>query len=119
MATLKELIKKDPAIKSITSAFDPKEMKKRAVEGAFSGEGILSAYIRGQLGVKGKKGATAEKTSSGVASPEFTSNLKSIADSAMSLPVIARYMKVLALNMIKLAVANKGGKKGRQSGCPI
>lgn len=115
MATLKELIKKDPAIKSITSAFDPKEMKKRAVEGAFSGEGILSAYIRGQLGVKGKKGATAEKTSSGVASPEFTSNLKSIADSAMSLPVIARYMKVLALNMIKLAVANKGGKKGRQS----
>jgi len=115
MATLKELIKKDPAIKSITSAFDPKEMKKRAVEGAFSGEGILSAYIRGQLGVKGKKGATAEKTSSGVASPEFTSNLKSIADSAMSLPVIARYMKVLALNMIKLAVAGKGGKKGRQS----
>jgi hypothetical protein len=115
MATLKELIKKDPTIKSLTTAFDPKEMKKKAVEGAFSGEGILSAYIRGQLGVKGKKGATAEKTSSGVASPEFTSNLKSIADSAMSLPVIARYMKVLALNMIKLAVAGKGGKKGRQS----
>jgi hypothetical protein len=115
MATLKELIKKDPTIKSLTTAFDPKEMKKKAVEGAFSGEGILSAYIRGQLGVKDKKGATAEKTSSGVASPEFTSNLKSIADSAMSLPMIAKNMKVLALNMIKLAVAGKGGKKGRQS----
>jgi hypothetical protein len=115
MATLKELIKKNPTIKSLTTAFDPKEMKKKAVEGAFSGEGILSAYIRGQLGVKDKKGATAEKTSSGVASPEFTSNLKSIADSAMSLPMIAKNMKVLALNMIKLAVAGKGGKKGRQS----
>jgi uncharacterized membrane protein YgcG len=97
--------------KDVTRAYG----KERVVRTMVSGDDILSAYIRGKLGVKKKP--EKEKTPSKIGGVEgeggFSSEgaafLKIIAKNSMSLPGMARDMNVLRQNVVKL-VKLKGGK---------
>ena len=89
--------------------------KERVVRTMVGGDDILSAYIRGKLGVKKKPGKEKEPSKIGGAEGEggFSSEgatfLKIIAKNSMSLPGMARDMNVLRQNVVKL-VKLKGGK---------
>ena len=89
--------------------------KERIVRTMVGGDDILSAYIRGKLGVKKKPGKEKEPSKIGGAEGEggFSSEgatfLKIIAKNSMSLPGMARDMNVLRQNVVKL-VKLKGGK---------
>lgn len=97
--------------KDVTGAFG----KERVIRTMVGGDDILSAYIRGKLGVKKKPGKEKEPTKIGGAEGEggFSSEgatfLKIIAKNSMSLPGMARDMNVLRQNVVKL-VKLKGGK---------
>ena len=89
--------------------------KERVVRTMVGGEDILSAYIRGKLGVKSKP----EKEKPGATkvglgedsgfSSEGVTFIKIIAKNSMALPGMARDMNVLRQNVVKL-VKLKGGK---------
>ena len=89
--------------------------KERVVRTMVGGEDILSAYIRGKLGVKGKPGKEkpgATKVGAeegGGFSSEGVTFIKIIAKNSMALPGMARDMNVLRQNVVKL-VKLKGGK---------
>lgn len=89
--------------------------KERIVRSAFGGEDILSAYIRGKLGVKKKEEKEKAPTKIGVGEPgggissDGMAFLKIIAKNSMSLPGMARDMNVMRQNIVKL-VKLKGGK---------
>jgi len=97
--------------KDISGAFG----KERVVRTMVGGDDILSAYIRGKLGVKGKPGKEkpgATKVGAeegGGFSSEGITFIKIIAKNSMALPGMARDMNVLRQNMVKL-VKLKGGK---------
>ena len=97
--------------KDVTGAFG----KERVIRTMVGGDDILSAYIRGKIGVKKKPGKEKEPTKIGGAEGEggFSSEgatfLKIIAKNSMSLPGMARDMNVLRQNVVKL-VKLKGGK---------
>jgi len=89
--------------------------KERVVRTMVGGDDILSAYIRGKLGVKGKPGKEKPGVTkvgaeeSGGFSSEGVTFIKIIAKNSMALPGMARDMNVLRQNVVKL-VKLKGGK---------
>ena len=97
----------------IKKAFSAKSIKQKLVQGAFGGDNVLSAFVRGKL--KGKKlesnslsPTPAGGEGAGGAGGE-SSLLESIAKSSMVLPDMARDMHTMQLN-IKELVKVKGGK---------
>ena len=83
------------------------------VRGAFGGDDILSAFIRGKLGVKKKttKEKTPEKTDGQDLAEGSSSLLKIIAKNSMSLPGMARDMNVMRQNVQKLVKLKAGPQK--------
>lgn len=90
--------------------------KERIVRTMVGGDDILSAYIRGKMGVKKTPEKEKAPTKLGVGaegeggfSSEGAAFLKVIAKNSMALPGMARDMNVLRQNVVKL-VKLKGGK---------
>lgn len=113
--------------KGLEKKLDPKNIKKEFIKGAFGGDDILSAYMRGKFrdktkdkieGVENEKlnGAELEKEDG---FSELNTFLKIIAKSSMSLHLMARDMNVLRQNIVKLVKMeakdyNKGKNKKDQ-----
>ena len=101
------------AKEGIKKAFSAKSIKQKLVQGAFGGDNVLSAFIRGKI--KGKKleanslSPTPVSAESGSVEGGESSILASIAKSSMVLPDMARDMNTMQLN-IKELVKVKGGK---------
>ena len=101
------------AKEGIKKAFSAKSIKQKLVQGAFGGDNVLSAFIRGKI--KGKKleanslspTPVGAEGAGGVGAE--SSLLESIAKSSMVLPDMARDMNTMQLN-IKELVKVKGGK---------
>jgi len=101
------------AKEGIKKAFSAKSIKQKLVQGAFGGDNVLSAFIRGKI--KGKKleanslSPTPVGAESGSVEGGESSILASIAKSSMVLPDMARDMHTMQLN-VKELVKVKGGK---------
>jgi hypothetical protein len=92
--------------------------KESIAKKAFGGDDILSALIRGKMGIKKEKGGKSPSKgdgSGGGLGEDATSVLNIIAKNSMSLPGMARDMNVLRQNIVKL-VKLKGGKTSRFGG---
>ena len=107
------------AASSSMDDFKKQFSKKGLAEKAFGGDDILSALIRGKLGIKKEKGGKSpskdDGSSGGGLGEDATSVLTIIAKNSMSLPGMARDMNVLRQNIVKL-VKLKGGKTSRFGG---
>jgi len=107
------------AASSSMDDFKKQFSKKGLAEKAFGGDDILSALIRGKLGIKKEKGGKSpskdDGSSGGGLSEDATSVLSIIAKNSMSLPGMARDMNVMRQNIVKL-VKLKGGKTSRFGG---
>jgi len=97
------------AKKGLEKKLDPKNIKKQFIKGAFGGDDILSAYMRGKFRDKSKdnkEGNENSPSSAGSAESgsfsELNSFLKIIAKNALSLHLMARDMNVLRQNIVKL-----------------
>jgi hypothetical protein len=114
------------AKKGLEKKLDPKNIKKELVKGAFGGDDILSAYMRGKFRDKSedkkeedKNSPSAEGSTEGGSFTELNSFLKIIAKNSMSLHLMARDMNVLRQNIVKLVKLeakdyNKGKSKRDQ-----
>jgi hypothetical protein len=98
----------------IKKAFSAKSIKQKLVQGAFGGDNVLSAFVRGKL--KGKKLEANALSPTPVGGGEGAGGvgtegplLESIAKSSMVLPDMARDMHTMQLN-VKELVKVKGGK---------
>ena len=97
------------AKKGLEKKLDPKNIKKEFIKGAFGGDDILSAYLRGKFRDKSKdkkegekEGATPESSGDAGSFSELNTFLKIIAKNALSLHLMARDMNVLRQNIVKL-----------------
>ena len=99
------------AKEGIKKAFSGKSIKQKLVNGAFGGDDVLSAFVRGKLKGKKLEGNSLSPTPAGDESGAGgeSSLLGSIAKSSMVLPDMARDMHTMQLN-IKELVKVKGGK---------
>lgn len=106
------------AKEGLKQAFSAKSIKQKAIQGAFGGDDILSAYMRGKF--KGKKpesksdsSPTKENDSNdgGGLGQDSTNGLAIIAKNSMSLPGIARDMNVLRQNLQQLVKIKAGPQK--------
>ena len=114
------------AKKGLEKKLDPKNIKKEFIKGAFGGDDILSAYLRGKFRDKSKdkkdgekEGATPESSGDAGSFSELNTFLKIIAKNALSLHLMARDMNVLRQNIVKLVKMeakeyNKGKSKSAQ-----
>ena len=98
------------AKKGLEKKLDPKNIKKEFIKGAFGGDDILSAYLRGKFRDKSKdnkdgekEGATPESSGDAGSFSELNTFLKIIAKSSMSLHMMGRDVNILRQNIIKLA----------------
>lgn len=101
-------------ISDMMQTLTPENIKKRTLEKAFAGPGLVSAYARGKL--KQKYGTSPTKASTTDPSGETSqvsdsSYLKVIAKASMSLPGMARDMNVLRQNVQKLVKLKAGPQK--------
>ena len=107
------------AASSSMDDFKKQFSKEGLAKKAFGGDDILSALIRGKLGIKKEKGRKSpskeDSASGGGLGEDATSVLTIIAKNSMSLPGMARDMNVLRQNIVKL-VKLKGGKTSRFGG---
>jgi hypothetical protein len=111
------------AKKGLEKKLDPKNIKKEFIKGAFGGDDILSAYLRGKFRDKSKdkkeedeNSPSAEGSTEGASFTELNTFLKIIAKSSMSLHMMGRDVNILRQNIIKLATMesakfNKGKKE--------
>ena len=113
------------AKKGFEKKLDPKNIKKELIKGAFGGDDILSAYMRGRFRdkSKGKKDSGTSPSSEGAdgsgSFSELNTFLKIIAKNALSLHMMARDMNVFRQNIVKLVKMeakeyNKGKSKKDQ-----
>jgi hypothetical protein len=114
------------AKKGFEKKLDPKNIKKELIKGAFGGDDILSAYMRGRFRDKSKDKKVGDENSPSQAGSaesgsftELNSFLKIIAKNALSLHLMARDMNVLRQNIVKLVKMeakeyNKGKSKKDQ-----
>ena len=97
----------------IKKAFSAKSIKQKLVQGAFGGDNVLSAFVRGKLKGNKLEGNSLSPTPAGEESAGGAGGegpiLASIAKSSMVLPDMARDMHTMQLN-IKELVKVKGGK---------
>ena len=106
------------AASSSMDDFKKQFSKEGLAKKAFGGDDILSALIRGKMGIKKEKGGKSpskDGESGGGLGEDATSVLSIIAKNSMSLPGMARDMNVLRQNIVKL-VKLKGGKTSRFGG---
>jgi len=107
------------AASSSMDDFKKQFSKESIAKKAFGGDDILSALIRGKMGIKKEKGGKSpskeDSASGGGLGEDATSVLTIIAKNSMSLPGMARDMNVLRQNIVKL-VKLKGGKTSRFGG---
>jgi hypothetical protein len=106
------------AASSSMDDFKKQFSKESIAKKALGGDDILSALIRGKMGIKKEKSGkspTKEGESGGGLGEDATSVLNIIAKNSMSLPGMARDMNVLRQNIVKL-VKLKGGKTSRFGG---
>jgi hypothetical protein len=107
------------AASSSMDDFKKQFSKEGLAKKAFGGDDILSALIRGKMGIKKEKGGKSpskdDGSSGGGLGEDATSVLSIIAKNSMSLPGMARDMNVLRQNIVKL-VKLKGGKTSRFGG---
>ena len=106
------------AASSSMDDFKKQFSKESIAKKAFGGDDILSALIRGKMGIKKEKGGKSpskDGESGGGLGEDATSVLNVIAKNSMSLPGMARDMNVLRQNIVKL-VKLKGGKTSRFGG---
>ena len=106
------------AASSSMDDFKKQFSKESIAKKAFGGDDILSALIRGKMGIKKEKGGKSpskDGESGGGLGEDATSVLNIIAKNSMSLPGMARDMNVLRQNIVKL-VKLKGGKTSRFGG---
>lgn len=104
------------AASSSMDDFKKQFSKEGLAKKAFGGDDILSALIRGKMGIKKEKGGKSpSKDGGGGLGEDATSVLTIIAKNSMSLPGMARDMNVLRQNIVKL-VKLKGGKTSRFGG---
>ena len=107
------------AASSSMDDFKKQFSKESITKKALGGDDILSALIRGKLGIKKEKGGKSpskdDGSSGGGLGEDATSVLSIIAKNSMSLPGMARDMNVLRQNIVKL-VKLKGGKTSRFGG---
>jgi hypothetical protein len=97
------------AKKGLEKKLDPKNIKKEFIKGAFGGDDIFSAYMRGKFRDKSKDKKVGDENSPSQAGSaesgsftELNSFLKIIAKNALSLHLMARDMNVLRQNIVKL-----------------
>jgi hypothetical protein len=106
------------AASSSMDDFKKQFSKENIAKKAFGGDDILSALIRGKMGIKKEKGGKSpskDGESGGGIGEDATSVLTIIAKNSMSLPGMARDMNVMRQNIVKL-VKLKGGKTSRFGG---
>ena len=106
------------AASSSMDDFKKQFSKESIAKKAFGGDDILSALIRGKMGIKKEKGGKSpskDGESGGGLGEDATSVLTIIAKNSMSLPGMARDMNVLRQNIVKL-VKLKGGETSRFGG---
>ena len=106
------------AASSSMDDFKKQFSKESIAKKAFGGDDILSALIRGKMGIKKEKSGKSpskEGESGGGLGEDATSVLTIIAKYSMSLPGMARDMNVLRQNIVKL-VKLKGGETSRFGG---
>lgn len=107
------------AASSSMDDFKKQFSKESITKKALGGDDILSALIRGKLGIKKEKDEKSpskyDGSSGGGLGEDATSVLSIIAKNSMSLPGMARDMNVLRQNIVKL-VKLKGGKTSRFGG---
>lgn len=105
------------AASSSMEDFKKQFSKEGLAKKAFGGDDILSALIRGKMGIKKEKGgkSPSKEGVGGGLGEDATSVLSIIAKNSMSLPGMARDMNVLRQNIVKL-VKLKGGKTSRFGG---
>jgi hypothetical protein len=106
------------AASSSMDDFKKQFSKESIAKKAFGGDDILSALIRGKMGIKkekGEKSPSKDDGSGGGLGEDATNVLAIIAKNSMSLPGMARDMNVLRQNVVKL-VKLKGGKTSRFGG---
>jgi hypothetical protein len=106
------------AASSSMDDFKKQFSKESVAKKAFGGDDILSALIRGKMGIKKEKSGKSpskEGESGGGLGEDATSVLTIIAKNSMSLPGMARDMNVLRQNIVKL-VKLKGGETSRFGG---
>lgn len=106
------------AASSSMDDFKKQFSKESIAKKAFGGDDILSALIRGKIGIKKEKGGKSpskDGESGGGLGEDATSVLTIIAKNSMSLPGMARDMNVLRQNIVKL-VKLKGGETSRFGG---
>ena len=113
------------AKKGFEKKLDPKNIKKELIKGAFGGDDILSAYMRGRFRDKSKDkrdsgtSPSPEGAGGGGSFSELNTFLKIIAKNALSLHMMARDMNVFRQNIVKLVKMeakeyNKGKSKRDQ-----
>ena len=106
------------AASSSMDDFKKQFSKESITKKALGGDDILSALIRGKMGIKKEKGGKSpskDGESGGGLGEDATSVLTIIAKNSMSLPGMARDMNVLRQNIVKL-VKLKGGETSRFGG---
>jgi len=96
------------AKKGFEKSLDPKNIKKELIKGAFGGDDIFSAYMRGRFRDKSKDkkdsgtSPSPEGAAGGGSFSELNTFLKIIAKNALSLHMMARDMNVFRQNIVKL-----------------
>jgi hypothetical protein len=96
------------AKKGFEKSLDPKNIKKEFIKGAFGGDDIFSAYMRGRFRDKSKDkkdsgtSPSPEGAGGGGSFSELNTFLKIIAKNALSLHMMARDMNVFRQNIVKL-----------------
>lgn len=106
------------AASSSMDDFKKQFSKESIAKKAFGGDDILSALIRGKMGIKKDekgKSPSNDGKSGGELGEDAINVLTIIAKNSMSLPGMARDMNVLRQNVVKL-VKLKGGKTSRFGG---
>jgi len=89
--------------------FSAKGMKEQLIRNTFGGDDILSAMIRGKMGVKKKDEKDKTPSKEGGLGEEGVSSLATIAKNSMVLPGMFSDMKAMQKNISEL-VKVKGGK---------
>jgi len=89
--------------------FSAKGMKEQLIRNTFGGDDILSAMIRGKMGVKKKDEKDKTPSKEGGLGEEGVSSLATIAKNSMVLPGMFSDMKAMQKNISEL-VRVKGGK---------
>ena len=96
------------AKRGFEKSLDPKNIKKELIKGAFGGDDIFSAYMRGRFRDKSKDkkdsgtSPSPEGAGGGGSFSELNTFLKIIAKNALSLHMMARDMNVFRQNIVKL-----------------